>query len=67
MSLYFAIFSAFSWYSPCIQSGTKRQRKQASYEGLGISELLAALAEEDQLLEHKIQILEERDERLQVR
>jgi transposase len=41
-----------------MQSAIKQQRKQGSYERLGVSELLAALAEKDQLLEEKDDLLQ---------
>jgi len=41
-----------------MQSAIKKQRKQGSYERLGVSELLAALAEKDQLLEEKDDLLQ---------
>jgi transposase len=47
-----------------MQAAIKKQQKQGSYEGLGVSELLAALAEKDQFLEDKSQLLEEKDELL---
>jgi transposase len=41
-----------------MKSAVKKQRKQGSYERLGVSELLAALAEKDQLLEEKNDLLQ---------
>ena len=58
MSLYFKVFLGCSCYHYAMRSTIKKQQKQGSYEALDVSELLAALAEKDQLLEEK-------DERLQ--
>ena len=41
-----------------MRSATKKQQKQGSYEGLDASQLLAALAEKDQLLEEKDELLQ---------
>ena len=40
-----------------MQPAGKKQQKQGSYESLDVSELLAVLAEKDQLLEEKGQLL----------
>ena len=66
MSLYFKVFCRHECYNYAMRSAIKKQQKQGGYEGLGVSELLAALAEKDQLLEDKNQLLEEKDEHLQV-
>ena len=58
MSLYFKAFSALSWYNHSMQSAEIKQREQGGYEGLGVSELLAALAEKDQILEEKDELLQ---------
>ena len=58
MSLYFKAFSALQCYNPIMRSATKKQQKQGSYEGLDASQLLAALAEKDQLLEEKDELLQ---------
>ena len=65
MSLYFKAFCGRECYNYAMQSAVKKQQKQGGYEGLGVSELLAALAEKDQILEDKSQLLEEKDELLQ--
>jgi len=41
-----------------MQSAIKKQQKQGSYEGLCVSELLVALAEKDQFLEEKDELLQ---------
>jgi hypothetical protein len=41
-----------------MQSVLKKQQKQGSYQGLGVSELLAALAAKDQILEEKDELLQ---------
>ncbi len=41
-----------------MQSAIKKQQKQGGYEGLGVSELLAALAVKDQILEEKDELLQ---------
>ena len=41
-----------------MQPAGKKQQKQGSYKGLGVPELLAALAEKDQFLEEKDELLQ---------
>ena len=65
MSLYFKAFCGHECYNYAMQSAIKRQQKQGAYEGFVVSELLAALAEKDRLLEDKSQLLDEKDDLLQ--
>ena len=58
MSLYFKAFSKCECYNDAMQSAIKKQQKQGRYEGLDASELIAALAEKDQLLEEKYELLQ---------
>ena len=58
MSLYFKAFSKCECYNDAMQSAIKKQQKQGRYEGLDASELIAALAEKDQLLEEKHELLQ---------
>jgi len=58
MSLYSKAFCRRECYNYAMKSAVKKQRKQGSYERLGVSELLAALAEKDQLLEEKNDLLQ---------
>lgn len=64
MSLYFKAFCGHRCYNHAMQSAIKKQQKQGSYEGLGVSELLAALAEKDQLIEEKDELLQVRQKHL---
>ncbi len=57
MSLYFKAFCVRECYNVTMQSAVKKQQKQGSYERLSASELLAVLAEKDQLLEEKDELL----------
>ncbi len=56
MSLYFKAFCRHECYNYAMQSAIKKQQKQGGYEGLGVSELLAALAVKDQILEEKDEV-----------
>jgi len=58
MSLYFKAFYSPKCYNHTMQSAIKKQRKQESYEGFGVPELLVALAENHQLLEEKDELLQ---------
>ena len=58
MSLYFKAFCRHECYNYAMQSAIKKQQKQGGYEGLGVSELLAALAVKDQILEEKDELLQ---------
>ena len=50
MSLYFKAFLSAHCYNHVMQPAIKKQQKQSSYEGMDTSQLLAVLAEKDELL-----------------
>ena len=58
MSLYFKAFCRHECYNYAMQPVIKKQQKQGSYQGLGVSELLAALTLKDQILEEKDELLQ---------
>ena len=58
MSLYFKAFCSHECYNYTMRSTRKKQQKQGGYEGLDASQLLAALAEKDRLLEQKDELLQ---------
>ena len=58
MSLYFKAFCRHECYNYAMQPAIKKQQKQGSYQGLGVSELLAALTLKDQILEEKDELLQ---------
>ena len=64
MSLYFKAFGGCAWYNRAMQSAIIKQQKQASYEGLDVPELLAALAGKDQLLDAKDELLQVHEKHL---
>lgn len=51
MSLYFKAFLTAPCYNLAMQPAIKKQQKQSSYEGMDTSQLLAVLAEKDELLQ----------------